>query len=112
MKVTPSEEFEKGTKKLDDMKEAVVTIRGKDSDNFKAQSKKSTSWFNLKHKFFKRKFLTLEPDFYKNIYERDIESQDMEPYKTFVVTFDNTKLNLFIHNDPLTLNREKHIERF
>ena len=30
----------------------------------------------------------------------------MEPYKTFYVPFDSTKLNLFIRNDPVK-NREK-----
>ena len=33
-KVAISEEVDKGTKHLDDMKEAVVTIRRKDSDKF------------------------------------------------------------------------------
>ena len=33
-KVTTSEAVDKGTKNLDDMKEAVVTICGKDLDNF------------------------------------------------------------------------------
>ena len=41
-KVTTSEEVDKGTENLDDMKEAVVTIRGKDLDNFGGQSKGST----------------------------------------------------------------------
>ena len=41
-KVTPSEEVDKGTKKLDDMEEAVVTIRRKDLDSFDGHSKVST----------------------------------------------------------------------
>ena len=32
-KVTPSEDVDKGTKNLDDIKEAVVTISGTDLDN-------------------------------------------------------------------------------
>ena len=38
-KVTTSEEIYKGTKKLYDMKDVVVTIRRKDLDNFEGQSK-------------------------------------------------------------------------
>ena len=63
-KVTPSEEFEKGTKNVDDMKEAVVTIRRKDMGNFEGNYMGSTGWFNLNHEFLKRKFSTLGPDFY------------------------------------------------
>ena len=48
-KVTTSEEVEKDTKKLDDMKEAVVPIHRKDLDNFEGQSKGSPGWFNLDH---------------------------------------------------------------
>ena len=46
------------------MKEAVVTIPGKDSDKFGCQSKGSTGWFNLDHEFLKRKFSKLELDFF------------------------------------------------
>ena len=41
-KVTTSEEVDKGTKKLNDMKESVVTIRRKDLDKFEGQYKGST----------------------------------------------------------------------
>ena len=88
------------------MKEAVVTIRSSDLDNFQGQSKGSTGWFNLDHKFFKIKFPTLEPDFYDFYYEKNIEGQDMEPYKTFLVPFDSTKLKTFMHNNPV-----KNIEK-
>ena len=33
------------------MKEALVTIRRKDSDKFEGQYKLSTGWFNLDHEF-------------------------------------------------------------
>ena len=58
---------------MEDVKEAVVTISGKDSDKFGSHYKGYTGWFILYHEFKKRKFSTLEPDFYKNIYEQDIE---------------------------------------
>ena len=35
-----------------------------------------------------------------------IEVQGMEPYKTFVIPFDSTKLNLFMCNGQVK-NREK-----
>ena len=58
-KVTTSEDFEKANKNLDDMKEAVFTIRRKDLDNFEGQSKGSIGWFNFDHDFLKRIFLHL-----------------------------------------------------
>ena len=33
----------------------------------------------------------------------------MEPYKTFVVPLNSTKLNRFMRNDSVTLNKEKNI---
>ena len=72
-KVTPSEEFEKGTNILNDMEEPVVTIRRKDLDNFEGKYKVSTDWFNLHHEWLKRKFSTLELEFYKNLFEKDIQ---------------------------------------
>ena len=89
------------------MKEAVVTICRKVLDIFEGQSIGSKGWFNLDHEFFNRKFYTLEPDFYKKPFEKDIEGQDIEPYKTFVVPFDTNNLNHNIHNEPVTPNKEK-----
>ena len=70
------------------MKKAVVTIRRKDSDKFEGQSKGYIGWFNLDHEFLKIKSSTIEPDFYKNLYEKDIGALDMEPYKAFFTPFD------------------------
>ena len=93
-KVITGEEVDKGTKILDDMKEAVAKIRRKDLNKFEGKSNGSTCWYNIDHEFLKKSIFTLEPDFYNFFYEMDIEGQDMEPYKTFVVPFDNNKLNL------------------
>ena len=49
---------------MEDMKEAVVTIRRKDSDNFEGQYKGSTGCFNLDREFLRRNFYTHEPDLY------------------------------------------------
>ena len=107
-KVTTSEEVEKGTEKLEGMKEAVVMICRKDSDKFEGQSKGYMGWFNLDRDYFKRKFSTLEPDLYEKLYEKDIEVQDMEAYKTFSAPFDTNKLNLFMRNYSVK-NRENNI---
>ena len=64
-KITTSEEVDKGYENFEDMKEAVVMIRRKDSDKFEGQSKGSTGCFNLDHDLKKIKFSTLEPEFYK-----------------------------------------------
>ena len=45
-------DVEKGTSELEDMKEAVITIRRKYSDKFEGQYKGSTGWFNLDSEFF------------------------------------------------------------
>ena len=49
-------------------------------------------------------FSILEPGLYK-LYENYNEGQDMEPYKTFIVPFDTTKLKLFMRNDSVTLTK-------
>ena len=67
------------------IKEAVVTIRGKDSDQFEGQSKRSTGWFKLDSEL--NFFLQLIHNSIK-LYEKDIEGQDTELYKTFFVPFD------------------------
>ena len=82
--ITTNEEDHKGPEKLEDMKEAVVSIFMKYLDNFEVQSKESTRWFNLHHEFLKISFSTLEPDLYKKHYENYIEVLDMEPYKMFL----------------------------
>ena len=56
--------------------------------------------------FFLIKLSTLEPDFYKNLYEIFIEVLDMEPYKTFLVPFDSIKLIIFIRNDPVKIKKK------
>ena len=50
-KITTNVEVDKGTEKLEYTKDAVVTIRRKDSDKFEGHSKGSTGWFNIDHEF-------------------------------------------------------------
>ena len=50
--ITKNEEVDKGTEKLEDMKEAEFKIRRNNSYKFEGQSKGSTGWFNLDHNYF------------------------------------------------------------
>ena len=72
-KITTNQEVGKDTEKLEDTNEAVVKIRKKDSDKFEGQYKGSTGWFNLNHEFKKIKVSKLEPEFYRKLYEKDID---------------------------------------
>ena len=80
-KVTTSEEVEKGNKVLDDMKGAMVTIRMKDLYHFEGQYKWPTSWLNLDNGFWKRKFSSLEPDFYIYIFMKRILKVNISNHK-------------------------------
>ena len=51
LKITTNEQFDNSTETLEDMKEAVVKTRGKDSYNFEGQSKGSIGQFNIDHEF-------------------------------------------------------------
>ena len=93
------------------MEEPVVTICRKGLDNFQRQSASSKGSFNLDHEWLKIKFSTLETDFYKTIFENNIEGQDIETFKNFVVPLNNTKLNLLVRNDSVTLYKKKKIVR-
>ena len=57
--ITANEEVDKEIEILEDMKEAVVVIRRKDSDKFEVQYKGSTGWFNIDLVLKKRNFLQL-----------------------------------------------------
>ena len=70
------------------MKESVVTICGKDLDKFEGKYKGYTVWFKLDSGFFKAKISTIHSELYKKTFEKDIEDQDTELYKKFIVPFD------------------------
>ena len=63
------------------MEEPVHAIYRKGLDKFQWHSTGWTGWFKLNNENLKRKFSTLEPNFYKRIFEKDIEGQDIEKYK-------------------------------
>ena len=50
--------------------------------------------------FYEKTYLHLHENFIK-LYEKDIEGQDMEPYKTSFVPSDSIKLDLNNINDPV-----------
>ena len=75
-KKSSTKDVDKGTDELEDMKKAVVTIRRKGLDHFEGQSKGSTGWFKLKSEFLKTKYSTIHLEFYKEIFEYNIEDQD------------------------------------
>ena len=81
-----TKDVDKGTGELEDMKEALVTILGKDLDTLYFRSKGYTGWFNNDVKFKNKS--TINPWFYRNIFLKDIEGHDTEFYKTFFVPFD------------------------
>ena len=103
-KVTPGGEVEKVIHILNDMEEPVHTMRKKDLDNVQGQSTGSTGWSNLDHEWLNRKFSILKTYFY-NFFEKDIEGQDIKTYKTFVVPFNNTNVNLSMCNDSVRPNK-------
>ena len=99
--ITATKDVDKGTEKLEDMKEAVVKIRGKDSDKFEGHYKGSTGWFNLNSEFFLKKYFYNLTRLLNNLSEKDIKVQDTEPYKQFFLPFDFTKLDLHNIKDPV-----------
>ena len=60
--------------------------------NFQGQSSKSKRWFDIGHEWWGEKYFTREPEFYNTPYEINIEGQDMETYKFFVVPIGNNKI--------------------
>ena len=80
-KVKPSEGVKKVTTILNDREEPVPTISRKYLDNFQGKYKALAGWFNLDHKWLKRRFPTIELDFY-NFFEKMIEGQDIKTYIT------------------------------
>ena len=60
------------------MGDQVHTISQKDLDNFQGKSTASTGWFHLYQEQLKRKLYTLEPDFYKKLFEKNIQGQKIK----------------------------------
>ena len=104
-KVKTIEEVDKGNKNLDDTKESVVKICRNDLDNFEGQSKVSTGWLNTDHD--KKSFIHLNRNSIKNFMKRILKVKIWSHINFFVLPFYTTKLNLFMRNDSVTINKEK-----
>ena len=89
----PTKDVDKGTDKLADIKKSVITIFRKGLDRFQGQSKGSTGWFKLDSGFLKITFSTIHSEFYKELFENNIEDQDTELYTTFIVPFYKQYIN-------------------
>ena len=61
-KKSSTKDVDKGSNELEDMKKAVVTIRGKGLDKFEGRSKGSTGWFKIDSGVLKKYF----PPFIQN----------------------------------------------
>ena len=62
-----TKDVDKGTDELEDMKQAVVTIRRNYLDKFEVDSKVSKGWFNLDSEFKNKDKSTIDPEFYKKL---------------------------------------------
>ena len=58
---------------------------------FQGQSVRSKHWFDIDIKWFEENFSTIEPQFYKKLFQGSIEGQDGSKYTTLPVTIVNTK---------------------
>ena len=87
-----TKDVDKGTDELEDMNQAVVTICSKGLDKFEGQYKGSTGWFKLDSGLKTTTFFTIHSEFYKKRFEKNIEDQDKELYKTFIVPFDKESI--------------------
>ena len=81
--ITTNEDVDKGTEKSEDTKEAVVTIRKKDSDKFEGHYKGSTGWFNLDNEVLNGNFSTIEPDLYKTFMKNILKVKTWNRIKCF-----------------------------
>ena len=73
-----TKDVDKYADELADIKKIVVIIFRNGLDKFEGQSKGSTGWFKLDSGFFKTTFFTIHSEFYKEIFENNIEDQDTE----------------------------------
>ena len=79
-----TKDIDKVTGELEYVKEAVVTICRKYLDKFEGYYKGSTGWFKLDSGLKK----IYNSSRIIKLFENDIEDQDTELYKTFIVPFD------------------------
>ena len=59
---------------------------------FQGQSARSQLWFDLNLDWIEINFSTLEPDFYKKLFQSHDNKQDEDTFKTFPVPIGNAKI--------------------
>ena len=71
----------------------VATEKNKNKTKFKfqGQSSRSQQWFDLDFDWIELNFSTLEPDFYKNCFQIDYNTQDINTFRFFQVQNGNAK---------------------
>ena len=80
-------DVDKGADELAFMKQKVKTIRRKGLNQFEGQYIGSKGWFKLDI-YFLTYFSKIRSEFYRALFKNNIEVQDMEVYKIFIVSFD------------------------
>ena len=70
--------------------------------NFQGKSVISRRWFNLDHEWLKENFMTLEPDFYRKMYQTEFRGDDTKTFQMFVVPIGNAKITRKIQFHPAT----------
>ena len=87
-KKSSTKDVDKGPDELVDMIKVLVIICRKGLDKFEGQCKGSIGWFKLDSGFLKTIFSTIHSEFYREVFEKNIEHQDTELYTTFITPLD------------------------
>ena len=87
-KKASTKNFDKGIDELADMKQGVVTILRKGLDQFEGKYSGSKGCFKLDSGFLKTTFSKSHSGFYKELFKKNIEDQDIELHKFFILPFD------------------------
>ena len=71
----------------------IEANKNKNEDKFKfqGQSARSQRWFDLDFDRIDINFITREPDFYREIFQRHDDTQDTNTFKIFEVPIGNSK---------------------
>ena len=102
-KTSSTFDVDKGTDEMVFMKQKVNTIRRKVLNQFEGQSTGFKGWFKPDIKFFLTFFSKIHSEIYKALFKNNIEYQDMEVYKTFLVPFDEEFIKKKIEKQKLNM---------
>ena len=68
--------------------------------NFQGKSARSRRWFNIDYQWLKEKFRTLEPYFYRKLYQTKFRGDDTKTYQIFGVIIGNAKITRKVQFHP------------